>query len=317
MRDISKKIIFASIGFILLAVLSISIYRFTRKTPEPVAVTADPVEREREEQRGEELAAFEENNKVNSLLKDHSDVTYQYISYDEDGCELFNILIVVTNEDVMYMDGTGHTEYLFGGKWVGFDPDTNSVYTMVCVDTDTYTAEWEYLRDSASFYFDTLTVTDDIKTKGEYTTVTRSAKISEDNIALFQNTWPTLDIGDKFLDVYTFADGIFVSENYSAVKEDGTEIVLGRVLMTLDSGVTMDEGILDAALSEEQRTLTLGIDAGTDESSTLIVKTGIGTEFLFALPEEYENVYMDKECTVLLESQDMEDDLEAYIYKSK
>lgn len=312
-----KKYLFGSAILIFLIYAGWTFYWFTNQTPAPVAVTAEPVERERLDDRTEELIVFEDANKLSNLLTDNLDVTYQYLTFDEDGNTISNNIVVAGKESVLYLDNGGHVEYLAGGKWVGFDPDEDNIYTMVCVDEESYKNEYEYLRDSASFYFDELTITDSIERKGSEVTVTRSCEITDNNIALFSNKWEGIAVGDKFVDVYSFTDDIFRKETFGVITSSGEAKDLGSVTMTLSSGLEPDQGILDAINNEEQRNLVLHADMGTDKEKVVKATTGAGTEFLFALPDGYENVYEDKQCQIQLKHQDMFGDVEAYIYETK
>ena len=312
-----KKYLFGSATLILLIFAGTAAYTFFNQTPVPVAVTADPIERERIEERGDELKEFESANALSDLLKDNTDVTYQYISYDDNGEAVTDFIVVAGADSVFYIDNKGRTEYLSGGRWIGFDPEENIVYTMVCIDQASYDAEFEYLRDSASLYFDELTVTDSIDKNGGEVTVTRSCEITDENLPLLSNRWEGITSGDKYVDTYTFLDGLFREERYGVIKQDGNTKELGRVVMTLSSGIEPDPGILDVVNSEDQRTVTLHADIGTDEERVITAATGVGTEFLFALPAGYENVYEDKECKIKLEHQDVYEDLEAYIFETK
>lgn len=312
-----KKYLFGSATLMLLIFAGAAAYSYFNQTPVPVAVTADPVERKRIEERSDELKEFERANTLSELLKDNTDVTYQYISYDDNGEAVTDFLVVASTDSVFYIDSQGRTEYLNSGRWVGFDPEENNIYTMVCADKDSYDAEYEYLRDSVTLYFDELTVTDSIDKNGGEVIITRSCLINDETLPLLSNRWEGIESGDKYVDTYTFSDGLFREERYGVIRQDGSTKDLGRVVMTLSSGLEPDPGILDVVNSEDQRTVTLHADMDTDEERVITAATGVGTDFLFALPTGYENVYEDKECKIKLEHQDVYEDLEAYIYQTK
>ena len=111
--------------------------------------------------------------------------------------------------------------------------------------------------------------------------------------------------GDSMRVVYTVDAQTYalVEETTEIVKADGAVETLGGIKVTFnpERPESADEMYRFLTESENMRTVTVILDPDTEEEKTYSAVLPAGTPVYPILPEGYETLYTDKECTQVLE----------------
>ena len=140
---------------------------------------------------------------------------------------------------------------------------------------------------------------------------------TEDTKAVVEGYGCEYEEGDIMKVVYTVDAQTYalLEETSKLIKADGTVEELGGIKVTFnpERPESADEMYRFLTESESMHTVTIILNPNTQEEKIYSATVPTGTPVYDILPEEYENLYTDKECTKVLETQiDQNEDITLY-----
>ncbi len=250
-----------------------------------------------------------EANSTKALLENYESISIKF-DYSDDGTYGY----YVDSELGFYWDTSGYTELNFGDVQYGFDG--YEYYRVFYVEEDPDTSMFEHIIIDKEL----LPVETVIKCKQKGDTITLTTKVTIEEMKKLGYGFAADQDGGYFLTKYT------IDANTLAIKQMEERFVYsdGERSAANIINVEYDKERLDdaSALLENYngasslRTVTVVTDPNTSEEKTYTMKLPVNAYAVFALPEEYENGYTDRACTIAFEG-DYETDKDLTVYVTK
>ncbi|MBO5006199.1 MAG: hypothetical protein J6C89_02015 [Clostridia bacterium] len=250
-----------------------------------------------------------EANSTRSLLENYKSIN---IKFDYGDGETYGYY--VDSELGYYWDTSGYTEITFGDVQYGFDG--YEYYRVFYAGEEPGTSMFEHVIIDKEL----LPAEEIIKCKQKGDTITLTTKITVEEMEKLGYEFAADQDGGYFFTKYTIDASTLAIKQMEErfVYEDGKRAAANIIDVyydteRLDDAVALLENYNGAS---SLRTVTVVTDPNTSAERSYKMTLPINAYTVFALPEEYENGYTDRACTIAFEG-DYETDKDLTVYVTK